>query len=64
MSKLFQWTVIFSSMIVFILCLLTPEKTNDGKYTNVIKYWTDNTYYNINFVDELYIPLERSKDND
>ena len=59
MSKLFQWTVIFSSMIVFILCLLTPEKTNAGEYTNVIKYWTNDTYYNINFVDELYIPLEK-----
>ena len=46
-------------MVAFILILLTPDKTNADEYTDVIRYWTDNTYYNINFVDELYIPLEK-----
>jgi len=59
MKKLFQITVVLMSMFVFILCLLTPDKTNAGEYTNVIEYWTNDTYYNINFVDELYIPLEK-----
>lgn len=59
MKKLFQITVVLMSIFVFILCLLTPDKTNAGEYTNVIEYWTNDTYYNINFVDELYIPLEK-----
>jgi hypothetical protein len=48
-----------ASTVAFILILLTPDKTNAGEYTNVIEYWTNDTYYNINFVDELYIPLEK-----
>lgn len=59
MLKLFQLTIMLASMVVFILILLTPDKTNAGEYTDVIRYWTDDTYYNINFVDELYIPLEK-----
>lgn len=59
MLKLFQLTLMLASMVVFILILLTPDKTNAGEYTDVIRYWTDDTYYNINFVDELYIPLEK-----
>ena len=59
MIKLFQLTIVLASVVVFILILLTPDKTNAGEYTNVIRYWTDDTYYNINFVDELYIPLEK-----
>jgi len=57
--KLFQLTIVLASMVAFILILLTPDKTNADEYTDVIRYWTDNTYYNINFVDELYIPLEK-----
>lgn len=53
-----------ASVVVFILILLTLDKTNADEYTDVIRYWTDDTYYNINFVDELYIPLERSEDNE
>ena len=59
MIKLFQLTILLASTVAFILILLTPEKTNAGEYTNVIEYWTNDTYYNINFVDELYIPLEK-----
>lgn len=43
--------ILIAEMIIllFIVCLLTPEKTKDGTYTNVYKYWTDDTYLCRNF---------------
>lgn len=32
-----------------MLCILTPEKTDKGEYTQPFKYWTDNQYFNDNF---------------
>ena len=32
-----------------MMCVLTPEKTNKGEYTQPFKYWTDNQYFNDNF---------------
>lgn len=36
-------------MTMMFICILTPEKTNKGEYTQPFKYWTDNTYFNENF---------------
>ena len=47
---------IFSSIfcIVFIIsillvCIFTPEKTKNGEYTNIVKYWFDSEYVDNNF---------------
>lgn len=34
-----------------MMCVLTPEKTNKGEYTQPFKYWTDNTYFVQNFTN-------------
>lgn len=36
-------------VMVFILCIVTPEKTAYGEYTNPVKYWTSDTYFKSNF---------------
>ena len=35
--------------ITIAICIMTPEKTSHGTYTNVIQYWTSQTYYCENF---------------
>lgn len=37
------------SMMMWIV-ILTPEKTLDGEYTQPFKYWTDDTYFQQNFI--------------
>ena len=32
-----------------ILCVVTPEKTVYGEYTNPVKYWTSDAYVRNNF---------------
>lgn len=32
-----------------MLCILTPEKTDKGEYTQPIRYWVDSEYFNNNF---------------
>jgi len=39
---------VFSMM--FWLILLTPEKTINGQYTQPFKYWTDDVYFQQNFI--------------
>ena len=34
---------------VFIMCIITPEKTSFGEYTDPIKYWTSDAYVRNNF---------------
>ena len=34
---------------VLLICLFTPEKTKDGSYTDVYKYWTSDAYLCQNF---------------
>lgn len=36
-------------MMFLMVCILTPEKTADGSYTNPVKYWTDDNYLQSNF---------------
>lgn len=40
-----------ASVFVFLmlLCLITPDKTKYGIYTEPVKYWTDNEYFKNNF---------------
>ena len=59
MLKLFQISLLTGVLFVMFLCVITPDKTLDGSYTDMFSYWTDEDYYQRNFVDELYIPLER-----
>ena len=36
-------------IMMLILCVITPEKTVYGEYTNPVKYWTSDAYFNSNF---------------
>lgn len=36
-------------LVIFMLCLFTPEKTKHGTYTDIYKYWTDDVYLCRNF---------------
>lgn len=36
-------------VMVFIMCIITPEKTSFGEYTDPIKYWTSDAYVRNNF---------------
>ena len=43
-------TVLCMCISVFmIVCIMTPEKTNKGYYTNPYKYWTSDEYLCDNF---------------
>jgi hypothetical protein len=34
---------------LFLACMMTPDKTKDGQYTNFYQYWTSEEYYQNNF---------------
>ena len=36
-------------VVVVLICMITPEKTMHGTYTNPYKYWTDDAYLCANF---------------
>lgn len=36
-------------VLLFVLCLLTPEKTKGGEYVQPWKYWTSAEYIKANF---------------
>ena len=36
-------------VLLFVLCLLTPEKTKGGDYVQPWKYWTSAEYIKANF---------------
>ena len=36
-------------VMIFIMCIITPEKTIHGEYTNPVKYWTSDSYFKDNF---------------
>lgn len=36
-------------MLIMFICIMTPEKTKHGTYTDVYKYWTDDVYVCRNF---------------
>ncbi len=36
-------------VMVFLMCIVTPEKTAYGEYTNPVKYWTSDVYVRDNF---------------
>lgn len=54
MMKYFTYTVlgivILLMVMMLLMCIVTPEKTIYGEYTNPVKYWTSDTYFNSNFV--------------
>lgn len=35
--------------IMIAISIITPNKTNDGYFTDPIRYWTDTQYYCDNF---------------
>ena len=41
--------LMMSALILMTICLMTPDKTNDGYFTDIVRYWTDNQYYCDNF---------------
>lgn len=35
--------------IMIVISIITPNKTNDGYFTDPVRYWTDTQYYCDNF---------------
>ena len=44
-------TLTMFSMLLWLIAM-TPEKTKYNEYTQPFKYWTDNVYYNDNFIGQ------------
>lgn len=44
-------TMMAFSVLMWIV-ILTPEKTIYGEYTQPFKYWTDDVYFQQNFIKE------------
>ena len=40
-------------MLVMLMCFFTPNKDKYGNFTQPIKYWTDNVYFENNFKQEV-----------
>lgn len=40
----------FIIIATMFICIFTPEKTIKGEYTQPFKYWTDDTYFQQNFI--------------
>ena len=36
-------------VMMLLMCIITPEKTVYGEYTNPVKYWTSDAYVRNNF---------------
>ena len=36
-------------VMMLLMCVITPEKTVYGEYTNPVKYWTSDAYVRNNF---------------
>ena len=49
--KTIIYTILSGVFALFILAIITPDKTNSGKYTNFWKYWTDDIYFTENFTN-------------
>ena len=54
MQKILFGTLGFIVMLMFSILLwimiLTPEKTKYGEFTQPFKYWTDDSYFQQNFI--------------
>lgn len=46
---LFTSFIMLSIQVIFLICILTPERDKFGNYTDPIKYWTSDTYLYTNF---------------
>jgi len=44
-----MFVILEALFVLVVLLIMTPEKTEQGDYTNVIKYWTNNQYVIDNF---------------
>jgi len=44
-----MFVILEALFVLAVLLIMTPEKTERGDYTNVIKYWTNNQYVMDNF---------------
>lgn len=49
LQNIFGMVMLMSLPILIVISVITPEKTNDGYFTDPIKYWTDTQYYCDNF---------------
>lgn len=41
--------LLMSAPVLMAISLITPDKTNDGYFTDPVRYWTDTQYYCDNF---------------
>ena len=48
-----MFIILEALFILTVLLIMTPEKTEQGDYTNVIKYWTNNQYVMDNFKSDI-----------
>ena len=49
LTQIAIWTFVFIIGALLTVCILTPEKTKAGDYTNPIQYWTNAEYVKANF---------------
>lgn len=58
LTTLVKWlsiiTVTCVIMLTIMACMFTPNKTDDGLFTDPIKYWISDTYYCDHFNDTKY----------
>lgn len=48
-----MFVILEALFVLAVLLIMTPEKTNYGDYTNVVKYWTNNKYVVDNFKSDV-----------
>jgi hypothetical protein len=49
MEKIATWIFAVVLGVLLAVCILTPEKTKAGNYTDPIQYWTSAEYVKANF---------------
>lgn len=49
LENIFGIMILMSMPILIAICFITPDKTNDGYFTDPFRYWTDTQYYCENF---------------
>lgn len=48
-----MFVILEALFVLVVLLIMTPEKTERGEYTNLVKYWTNNKYVVDNFKSDI-----------
>ena len=49
LQNILGMVMLMSLPVLIAVSIITPNKTNDGYFTDPIRYWTDTQYYCDNF---------------